>query len=108
MDREAKKLLFIEYTVKEQSLVAIRVRNAVNLIRGIVRKMNERNLFIETEDCISTVLRSVWEVLHFCMLAAQLESDPTNTELNKKVYQLKQIINIHKIMDDEAESLGMF
>lgn len=55
--------------------------------------------------CISTALRSVWEVPQLCSLAAQLESDPTNPKLQDRVYQLKQIINIHKVMDYEAESL---
>ncbi|UNK20278.1 phosphotransferase [Paenibacillus sp. N3/727] len=55
--------------------------------------------------CISTALRSVWEVPHLCSLAAQLESDPANPKLQERVYQLKQIINIHIAMDYEAESL---
>ncbi|WP_162616096.1 phosphotransferase family protein [Paenibacillus lutimineralis] len=55
--------------------------------------------------CISTALRSVWEVPQLCSLVAQLESDPTNPKLQERVYQLKQIINIHKAMDHEAESL---
>ncbi|GGG20053.1 hypothetical protein GCM10010913_47800 [Paenibacillus aceti] len=55
--------------------------------------------------CISTALRSVWEVPQLCSLAAELESNPTNAKLQERVYQLKQIINIHKAMDYEAESL---
>ncbi|OAB43716.1 phosphotransferase family protein [Paenibacillus glacialis] len=55
--------------------------------------------------CISTALRSVWEVPQLCSLAAQLESNPTNSKLQERVYQLKQIINIQIAMDYEAESL---
>lgn len=55
--------------------------------------------------CISTALRSVWEVPKLCSLAAQLENAPTNSKLQERVRQLKQIINVHKVMDYEAKSL---
>lgn len=57
--------------------------------------------------CLSTALRSVWEVPNFFSLAAQLEGDPLNTKLQDRVAQLEQIIKIHKEMALEADTLKL-
>ncbi|WP_438349983.1 hypothetical protein ACP8HI_04760 [Paenibacillus sp. FA6] len=55
--------------------------------------------------CLSTALRSVWEVPQFLSLAAQLKDDPLNSKLQDRVVQLEQIINIHQEMALEADKL---
>lgn len=55
--------------------------------------------------CISTALRSVWEVPQFFSVAEQLESDPLNSGLQERYTRLEEIIKIHIKMAGEAEEL---
>lgn len=55
--------------------------------------------------CLSTALRSVWEVPQLCSLSVQLDGDPFNLELQQRVQHLKKIIHMQKVMAHEAESL---
>ncbi|WP_054027514.1 hypothetical protein [Bacillus sp. FJAT-28004] len=45
------KQQFIEMTVKEQRTIVIRFKNADEFVRGISREVNEKYLFVETEEC---------------------------------------------------------
>lgn len=56
--------------------------------------------------CLSTALRSVWEVPQYFALTAQLASDPLNSNLQERITQLEQIITIHQKMALEAEALN--
>lgn len=55
--------------------------------------------------CLSTALRSVWEVPQFFSLLAQLENDPHNTMLKERLNRLECMIAVHKQMAMEADSL---
>ncbi|MCR8657363.1 phosphotransferase [Paenibacillus endoradicis] len=55
--------------------------------------------------CIGTALRSVWEVPKYFTLAAQLQSDKLNQQLQDSVAQLREIIIIQMAMAYEAENL---
>lgn len=55
--------------------------------------------------CLSTSLRSVWEVPQYIKWSAQLATDPSNTRLQEQVTQLEQVIKIHQKMAHEAEML---
>ncbi|WP_051287395.1 phosphotransferase [Paenibacillus taiwanensis] len=55
--------------------------------------------------CLSTALRSVWEVPQLFSILAQLEDDPQNTDLQEKLNHLDCIVTIHKEMAMEADSL---
>ncbi|AOZ91296.1 phosphotransferase [Paenibacillus crassostreae] len=56
--------------------------------------------------CLSTALRSVWEVPQFISLVSQLEVDPCNSKIQDRVAQLEGIINIHMKMALEADQLN--
>ncbi|GAA0384850.1 phosphotransferase [Paenibacillus motobuensis] len=55
--------------------------------------------------CLSTALRSVWEVPQFFSILSKLEEEPNNTKLREKLNQLDSIIKIHKKLIEEADSL---
>ncbi|WP_313636872.1 phosphotransferase [Paenibacillus sp. FSL K6-0276] len=55
--------------------------------------------------CLSTAMRSVWEVTQYFSLAAQLQSDPLNSSLQLRVARLEQIITVHQKMVLEADAL---
>ncbi|AZS16602.1 phosphotransferase [Paenibacillus lutimineralis] len=52
--------------------------------------------------CLSTALRSVWEVPQFFSILSKLEEEPNNTKLREKLNQLDSIIKIHKKLIEEA------
>lgn len=56
MHNMMNKQHFIEMTIKEQRSIVIRVKNADEFVRGISREVNEKYLFIETEE------RSIFKV----------------------------------------------
>lgn len=58
--------------------------------------------------CLSTALRSVWEVPQYFSLNAQLQSDLLNANLQERVNRLEQIIIIHQKMTLEAETLKLW
>jgi hypothetical protein len=51
--------------------------------------------------CLSTALRSVWEVPQYFSLSTQLVTDPDNLKLQDRVAQLERMINIHREMAEE-------
>ncbi|MGG3279195.1 phosphotransferase [Paenibacillus solani] len=53
--------------------------------------------------CLSTALRSVWEVPQFFSMLAQLETDPHNTNLRDRLSRLERILWIHKAMYTEVQ-----
>lgn len=53
--------------------------------------------------CISTALRSIWEVPQFFSMLAQLETDPHNTTLRDRLSRLERILWLHKAMYTEAQ-----
>lgn len=55
--------------------------------------------------CLSTALRSVWEVPQFFSMLAQLETDPHNTTLRDRLSRLERILWIHKAMYTEVQSM---
>jgi len=55
--------------------------------------------------CLSTALRSVWEVPQFFYTLAQLEKEPHNTQLKERFNQFSHIIAVHKQMALEAGAL---
>lgn len=55
--------------------------------------------------CLSTALRSVWEVPQYFSLSTQLETDSDNLKLKDRVAQLERIINIHREMAEECNML---
>ncbi|MGG4106603.1 phosphotransferase [Paenibacillus lautus] len=57
--------------------------------------------------CLSTALRSVWEVPQFFSIMAQLEDDPNNIKLREKLTRLDCIITVHKQMAAEANSIKL-
>lgn len=57
--------------------------------------------------CLSTALRSVWEVPQFFSILAQLENEPQNTKLKERLNQLDCIITIHKQLAMEADSIKL-
>lgn len=57
--------------------------------------------------CLSTALRSIWEVPQYISLNAQLQLDPLNASLQERVKRLKQIIIIHQKMALEADALKL-
>ncbi|WP_157213470.1 phosphotransferase [Paenibacillus senegalensis] len=57
--------------------------------------------------CLSTALRSVWEVPQYFSIMAQLEKEPTNDKLRERLNRLHLIIAIHKKMAEEANSLQL-
>ncbi|ANE48714.1 hypothetical protein SY83_03930 [Paenibacillus swuensis] len=57
--------------------------------------------------CLSTALRSVWEVPQFFSILAQLEDNPNNTKLKERLNLLDCIITVHKQMAMEADSLKL-
>ncbi|WP_238649976.1 hypothetical protein [Paenibacillus piscarius] len=57
--------------------------------------------------CLSTALRSVWEVPQFFSILAQLEDDPDNTQLKERLNRLDCIINVHKQMAMEADFISL-
>lgn len=52
--------------------------------------------------CLSTALRSVWEVPQFFSTLSRLEEEPSNTKLREKLNQLDSIIKIHKKLIEET------
>jgi hypothetical protein len=58
--------------------------------------------------CLSTALRSVWEVPKYIVMAAQLDQEPENTLLKQSVAQLERVIIIHREMAFEADALKVF
>ncbi|MUT67454.1 phosphotransferase [Paenibacillus sp. NEAU-GSW1] len=57
--------------------------------------------------CLSTALRSVWEVPQFFSILAQLEDEPNHTKLKERLNRLDCIITVHKQMAMEADSLKL-
>lgn len=57
--------------------------------------------------CLSTALRSVWEVPQYFSIMAQLEDEPQNTKLKERLNRLDRIITVHKQMAMEADSIKM-
>lgn len=55
--------------------------------------------------CLSTALRSVWEVPQFFSTLAKLVDEPDNRILKEKHNRLQFILNLHKQMAMEAASL---
>jgi hypothetical protein len=55
--------------------------------------------------CMGTAMRSIWEVPQYFSLSAQLEDDPQNAKLKDRVARLERILNIHREMAYEAETL---
>lgn len=55
--------------------------------------------------CLSTALRSVWEVPQYFSLSAQLDTEPDNLKLQDRVARLERIINIHREMAGECSAL---
>lgn len=55
--------------------------------------------------CLSTALRSVWEVPQFLSILSKLEEEPNNAKLREELNQLDSIIKIHKKLIAEADSL---
>jgi len=53
--------------------------------------------------CLSTALRSVWEIPRFFSKLAQLETDPYNTNLRDRLSSLERILWIHKAMYTEVQ-----
>lgn len=57
--------------------------------------------------CLSTALRSVWEVPQFFSIMAQLEDQPNNIKLEERLTRLDSIITVHKQMAEEANSIKL-
>lgn len=57
--------------------------------------------------CLSTALRSVWEVPQFFSIMAQLEDEPNNIKLEERLTRLDSIITVHKQMAAEANSIKL-
>ncbi|GAA0846580.1 hypothetical protein GCM10008915_53010 [Bifidobacterium pullorum subsp. gallinarum] len=57
--------------------------------------------------CLSTALRSVWEVPQFFSIMAQLENEPNNIKLEERLTRLDCIITVHKQMAEEANSIKL-
>lgn len=57
--------------------------------------------------CLSTAIRSVWEVPQFFSIMAQLEDEPNNIKLREKLTRLDCIITVHKQMAAEANSIKL-
>lgn len=55
--------------------------------------------------CLSTALRSVWEVPQYFSMLAKLENEPQNTNLKDRLYRLERILSIQQNMDTEADIL---
>ncbi|KOP68104.1 hypothetical protein AMS62_24795 [Bacillus sp. FJAT-18019] len=53
--------------------------------------------------CLSTALRSVWEVPQYSSMLAQLETDPHNTNRRDRLSRLERILWIHKAMYTEVQ-----
>ncbi|UQZ34974.1 aminoglycoside phosphotransferase [Paenibacillus sp. PK3_47] len=58
--------------------------------------------------CVSTALRSVWEVPQFFAAAGQLEHDPHNTGLEERYTRLTKIIQVHRQMAGEADRIQRY
>ena len=58
--------------------------------------------------CLSTALRSVWELPQYFSLNAQLQADPLNASLQEQVYRLEQLMIIHQKMTLEADALKLW
>lgn len=56
--------------------------------------------------CLSTALRSVWEVPQYFSILAQLEDEPNNTQLKERLNRLDSIITVHKQMAKEADLIS--
>ncbi|WHY22053.1 phosphotransferase [Paenibacillus sp. G2S3] len=55
--------------------------------------------------CLSTALRSVWEVPQYFSLSTQLATDSDHLKLQDRVARLEQIINIQREMAEECSAL---
>ncbi|MDH6368659.1 tRNA A-37 threonylcarbamoyl transferase component Bud32 [Paenibacillus sp. PastF-3] len=58
--------------------------------------------------CLSTALRSVWEVPQYFLLSTQMCADSDYLKLQDRVARLEQIINIQREMEEECSALKVY
>ncbi|MDQ8738687.1 hypothetical protein [Paenibacillus sp. LHD-38] len=100
------KQQFIEKTVKEQRSIVIRVKNADEFVRGISREVNEKYLFVETEEC-SIFKVAITDIIEIFAIQSPSQnrnvSESHSDETQENGYEPDLIIAQYKNLNDDDQ-----